>query len=531
MSEAAGGSKSAGTGASDNLATAEPAPPPEADQRIDGPPAGRLGTPVPPRIIRPPAALKPAWILAVIAAAVLTDLALRRTPWNQLATSALITIVAVGLGASGFVTTRSARLMLALAVVFAGFLTWRTGFLLSTFNLLAALGLVTAAAVFGRRGDIWNTGPARLAGGVVSVLEGVLFVPVGAIEETEARYHSWTENGNDTARAVLRGILMATPIVLVLGVLLASADVVFESFFTGFDVRLDDVFGHLALLGIGAAVMVALLRVASRPTDDARSGPGWQLGVVEASVLLGSITVLFAAFSYAQLVTVMGGADEALSRAGLDPKQFARQGFFQLLWVAGITLAVVMAVRVLTDRSDGGRKVVRILGLTTVALTLVIVAVALARISFYVGDSGLTARRLYAAIISVWIAVSFLLVAARLFGVRRDRAWLTPASVLCAVVLLMGLNLANPQKRIAENNLDRNQDVLIWHVRHGQFVGDGRATLADNLDRLSPELATEVRKELCFLHRLDGSDRPGTGLLEFNVGRTKAADAIDRLCR
>ncbi len=505
-----------------------PPPPPPTDRPPPNP-AERAQPDVRwPRVVRPPSSLKPAWVAAVVLAALLTDLALRRVPWDQAATSLLIAAIALGLAVSGFVTSRSARIMLVLATFFGAFLTWRTGFLLSAFNLLAAVGLLTAAAAFGRRGDIWNAGPGRLIAAAVAVLEGMLFVPVGGIEEAEARYHAWNREGNETARAVVRGVAIAGPTVLVLGLLLASADVVFESFFTGYDLRLGTLLGHLILMAVGAGAMTVLLRVASRRAEPRITGPGWSLGVVEVSILLGSITALFAVFAYAQLVTVMGGADEALSRAGLDPKQFARQGFFQLLWVAAITLAVVMIVRVLADRSDGARRVATTLGLVTVALTLVIVTVAMARIAFYVDDSGLTARRLYAAVISAWIAISFVLVAARLLGLRRDRAWLTPASVLSAVVLLLVLNLANPQRRIAENNLARNEDVLVWHVRHDQFVGEGRAELADNLDRLSPDLAVEVRGELCARYRHDGAD--DDGWLSFNAGRTRAADAIGRLC-
>ncbi len=480
------------------------------------------------RSARPPTPIKPAWVLAVVVVAVLADVALRRIPWDQAGTSLLIAAVAAGLALSGFITTRSARVMLGLAVVFGFFLTWRTGFLLSTFNLLTAVGLLIAAAVFGRRGDIWSTGPARLVAGALSVLEGLVFVPIGGLEEAEARLNAGDDDGPDTGRAIVRGLLIAAPVVLVLGLLLASADVVFQSFFTGYDFQIEALFGHLILMVIGAIGMVVLLRVAARTVEVDVPTPSWRLGVVEASILLGSITLLFGAFAFAQVVTVTGGADLALSRAGLDPKQFARQGFFQLLWVAAITLAVVMTVRVLTEQSENGLPVIKILGLVTVTLTMVIVAVALTRISFYVDDSGLTARRLYAAVISVWIAVSFILVALRLIGFRRDRAWLTPAAVLSAVILLLALNLSNPQRRIGLDNVDRDQDVLLWHVRHGQFVGEGRAVLAGNLDQLSPELADKVGDELCLRYR--SSVDEDTGFFSYNRGRAKAAEAIKRLC-
>lgn len=470
------------------------------------------------------------WVIAIIAAAVAADLALRRIPWNNVAFAMLIIVVAVGLLASGFVRTRSTRAMLGLAVLFAGFIVWRTGDLLTTFNFLTAGGLLLGASAFGRRGDIWNVGPIRLTGNALSAIEQSVLTPVAGVQEVGARYRAWQDTGNEHTRALLRGAAIAVPVVLVLGVLLASADVVFQSFFTGIYLPIDTLFGHVLLASVGGLAMATLLRMAGQD-DELDLGPTtMRLGHIEAVVLLGAMTALFAGFAVAQLLTVLGGADEALARAGLEPKQFARQGFFQLLWVAGITLAIVMIVRVLTSFSDKGRTAIKILGLITVALTMVIVSVALVRIFYYIGDSGLTPKRLYALVITSWIAMCFVLLATRLTGFRSAKDWLTPASVVAAVIVLATLNLANPQRRIAEDNLARDQDVVEWHVRHGQFVGDGRATLADNLDRLSPELAPRVEVALCENYGAQAVAAADDGFLSFNVGRSKADNAIVRLC-
>ena len=500
------------------------ADPPQAQDRVGA--SAVVEKPVP----KDPTPFDPRWIVAVVAAGVLADLALRRIPWNNVAMAALIIITAGGLLVSGFIKTRSTKVMMVVAMVFGAFLAWRAGGLLSTFNFLTAAGLITAGATFGRRGDIWNVGPLRLASSGLGAIEQSLITPVAGVQEAGARYRQWSESGNEGARALVRGAALAAPVVIVLGVLLASADVVFESFFTGFDLRLDTIAGHLILAAIGGVTMAALLRLAGRRSELDLGEPTWRLGHIEGIVILGSITALFAAFTLAQLLTVLGGADDALQRAGLEPKQFARQGFFQLLWVAAITLAVVMTIRVLTSKADKGQTVIKVLGLVTVLLTMVIVAVALVRIFFYIDDGGLTPRRLYAMVISVWIAACFALLAARLAGFKSEKAWLTPAAGLAAIIILGGLNLANPQRRIAEDNLDRDQSNLVWHIRQGQFVGDGRAVLAGNLDQLSPDLAQQAEEELCAQYRSQAVDAQDDDWLSFNFGRSKADDAIVNLC-
>ncbi len=503
-------------------AVAEAPPPPDPADRV-------TDVAVPARAEPPqPTPLKAQWIVAALVVGVLADLALRRIPWNNVALCLVVLGTAAGLLVSGYVRTRSSRLMLVGAVVFGVFLALRTGDLLTVFNLLAAAGLLLGAALLGRHGGVWDLTPSRILSMALATVEQIFITPIVGVEEGVARYKAGT-TGNGPYRSVFRGLALAVPVIGVLGALLASADAVFRSFFSGLNFGIGPVLGHLILIVIGALVMATLLRLAAINEPAPSPNMPFSLGHIEAGVILGSMAALFAIFSLAQLMTVMGGADDALARAGLEPKQFARQGFFQLLWVAAITLAVVMTIRALTAESDKGRAVVKWIGLVTVALTMVVVAVALTRIFFYIGDSGLTAKRLYATTITIWIAISFVLLAVRLAGYRPTTAWLTPACMCAAVVVLGIVNLANPNRRIAEDNLNRDDPVLVWHIRENQFVGEGRAVLADNLDQLSPDLATQVEALLCTRYGGSGSD--DGDWLSYNRGRNQAKDAIDRLCR
>ncbi|MEM9651535.1 MAG: DUF4173 domain-containing protein [Actinomycetota bacterium] len=491
-----------------------------AAERIDPPP---------PRI---PTSLRPAWVAAAVAAAVAVDVGLRRAPWNNVAGTTMVTVVAAGLLASGFIRTGTSRVMLAGSVFFGLFLSIRTEPRLSVFNALATLALLVLAAVHGQGRPFWDLRPLRVLsdGGALAMegFGGLVEVPA----EAAARYRVIKErsevHGNGTLQAVMRGLMIAAPLVLVLGLLLASADAVFQSFFTGFSgPDLGVIAGHVFLAAVGAYTMMVLLRLAATQGGTDPIQRALSLGHIEAGVVLGAVNLLFAAFAVAQLMTVLGGAEDALERAGLDPKQFARQGFFQLLWVAGITLVLLMALHAATVENETSRKVNRLLSLPTIALTLLIVTVAFTRIAYYIDDNGMTPLRFYSAIFSLWVGLAFLITAIRIWGVRLRQAWLLPVLLMTGLATLAGLNLANPERIIAIDNIERDHDPLYYHVLEGQFSGDGQAVLATEFDRLSPGLADQVRQPLCNQYRgTDYDDR----LLNFNLGKWRAEQSVPDLC-
>ncbi len=522
---------------------ANPVPPPPNGQPMPAGGARQWGpvdppVPAPPRV---PTSLSPRWLVAAAAAAVMADVALRRAPWNNVAGAMLIAVLAVGLLVSGYINTRASRIMVGGAVFFGLFLAIRTEPILTTFNFLAAFSLLILGAIHGQGRTFWNLRPLRFITDAAVVffegINGLVEVPA----EVGARYRVAKEKAESrdgsSFYAVVRGLAIAVPVVLLLGLLLASADAVFSSFFSGIGTgNLGAVFGHLFLMAIGAYAMMVLLRLAHTQgaEDPAVSGPS--LGHIETMVILGSVNLLFGAFAVAQLMTVLGGAEDALSRAGLDPKQFARQGFFQLLWVASLTLGLLMVLHALGAKQTTGRKVNRFLALLTVALTLLIVVVAFTRIAFYIGDGGQTPLRLYSAIFCVWVGFAFLAMAVRLWGVGSDMAWLLPVLVMSGLVMLGGINLANPERVIALDNIERNHDALYWHVEAGQFTGDGQAILAEELDRLSADLGDRVADELClqYIGADDGFGPAGyeykSGWLNFNFGQWRAERSVTQLC-
>ncbi len=257
----------------------------------------------------------------------------------------------------------------------------------------------------------------------------------------------------------LVGGAIAGVLVIVFGALFASADEAFAELTTNVLVPDVDwgtlpprlfVFGA-ALLLTGAGLYASLRPVAAPATQGAR-----RLTRTEWLVPLVVLDLLFFVFVLVQLAVLFGGNEHVLETSGLTYAEYAREGFFQLVAVAVLTLAVIAAAVHTADLSDpADRRLARAALAALCLFTLVVLASALRRIGLYESAFGLTRLRISVHATILWLAVVFamVLVAGALW--RGD--WLARAVVVSAAVTLVVLNLANPDALIARRAVERFQ--------------------------------------------------------------------------
>jgi hypothetical protein len=187
-------------------------------------------------------------------------------------------------------------------------------------------------------------------------------------------------------------------------------------------------------------------------------------------VVLSIRDAVFAAFAIAQAIGASGSAGDTLRAAGVTYSDYARSGFFQLLWVAGITLVVLILFSRITGFAERSGKVIFLaLAELAIALTLLIVLVAWMRLSLYESAYGFTMLRLYSHIFAGWVAVVFVLLAADLAGLFRRRRWFVGATTLTALGLLLALNLANPEAIVVALNVE---NAAATHKIDAQYFGE-----------------------------------------------------------
>jgi hypothetical protein len=346
-----------------------------------------------------------------------------------------------------------------------------------------------------------------------------------------ARQQVSDDRRTNLAVRIARGLLLAAPVLVLLGVLLASADAVFASFFR-VDFQPVTLAEHVAALGAGAWGAAALLRVTSVTPPGRPAARRPPIGAVEATVVLAGLCALFAAFTAAQLVALSEGGRHVLATAGLTYAVYARSGFFQLLAVAVITLGALLLLRAATGlASSGQRATFTAVAEVAVALTVVVVVVAVRRLNLYEDAFGLTMLRLYSELFSYWIGVVFLFLGAALAGVSRGRGWFVGAAVAVGLALLLALNVANPEAVVARDQLAGTRQVQHTDVSYvARLSEDAIPTVAARLPDLDPVARADLRARLCPVE--PGSLLPSrfTGWAAWNLGHERAERAVAHVC-
>lgn len=228
---------------------------------------------------------------------------------------------------------------------------------------------------------------------------------------------------------------------------------------------------------------------------------------------IAALDLLFLCFAAVQAdVLLASDKDELLEGTGLSYAEYARQGFWQLLLVTGLVLAVIaVAVRYAPLAGARDRALVRVsLGLLC-ALTLVIVAVALRRLYLYEEAYGYTRLRVWVHAFELWMGVVIVLIAAA--GIRWKATWLPRAVAASGAGGLLALGLFNPDGFIAARNVDHAS----YPVRADlSYLSGLSADAVPALDRLP-----EPRRSCALRHLADDLRRPDPWP-SVNLSRAKA---------
>ena len=264
--------------------------------------------------------------------------------------------------------------------------------------------------------------------------------------------------------AVLRGLLLAIPILLVFIALLESADLVFAHYvdeaISWLDLeRLSRLLKQVLVVVISAVFFLGAIVIALR-SHNKRHPIGLKqplvspfLGFIESMVVLGAVDLLFSVFVSIQFAYLFGGQAN-ITAAGYTYSEYARRGFSKLVMVAFLSLGLIMALGAWTQR-EGRRQKHWFNGLSAglVGLVGAILVSALKRLLLYENAYGFTRLRTYTHVAIVWMGILFVAFLALLFAERLQRFALVVA--LSVLGFAATLNLLNVDSFIVHQNTAR----------------------------------------------------------------------------
>ncbi len=330
----------------------------------------------------------------------------------------------------------------------------------------------------------------------------VVFVPLRMLGQALGtatqivQIHSNVKHRDVWLRA-LKGAVMATPILIIFGVLFSQADLAFSQFMKSFiNISISEhTIQYFVLLFVAFVASLSFLSYIFSPKPIQSESSLKQVNIavqsgreIETMVFLGLISGLFLLFIGFQITYLFGGETNIIN-AGFTYAEYARKGFWELLAVSVLSLLVLLASEKYAggESKKGGRFLIP--ALIMIAEIGVVIVSAFKRLSLYVDAYGMTLQRFYAEGFILLLAVLFILLAVKFIKSKPER-FFTFGTLLSITSFIIVVNLVNP-------------DVYIIKTNMRQLTETGKVDVA-YLNELS---ADAVPLEIQLYSKLEGEEK------------------------
>ena len=355
-------------------------------------------------------------------------------------------------------------------------------------NVVAALTILGIMARSFQGGRWWEYRFSDyIKGGFLLGLESLYRqIAIFSSQPKQVKVEGVPRQGLRTTLSVLRGILIALPIVLIFAAMLAEADPIFGDAFEDFlDVFDIENLGEYIVRGILISILAYLLlgifmHVFYKDFDsdldpDKRWLPRF-LGITETIIVLASINLLFLAFVSIQFQYFFGG-ESMISIQGYTYSEYARRGFGELVTVAVFSLLLFIGLSFITKREETRhQRFFSGMGLLLFALVSVILVSSFQRLLLYESAYGFTRLRTYTHIFIFWLGA--LLLAVSLLELFHKQRHFALAALIAGMGFIVTLDVINVDGFIVKQNIARMVDGMDY-VSEGE---SGRMSTSTTVD-------------------------------------------------
>lgn len=437
---------------------------------------------------------------------------------------------------------RSTLILLPFILFFAGVTFTRVEGLTVFLGYALALFLLAGLAATFRGGQWWRYSIAdyavkalQLAGSVIA-LAGITWFQARPPHNGES---ARAGRASRTVWPVVRGILVAVPVLAFFTALLSSADVVFarrvQDFVELF--RLENlpeyIFRTIYILIMAYMLAGALLHAARKSADERLLGLEKPLltpffGFTEAAIVLGSVVALFALFVAVQFQYFFGGQSN-ITAEGFTYAEYARRGFGELVSVAFFSLLLFLGLGTVVRREHKiQHRIFAGLGVALTALVGVMLISAFHRLVLYESAYGFTRLRTYTHVFIIWLGL--LLVATVVLDVLRKQRAFALAALIAALGFALNLSLLNVDAFITRSNIARAQAGFDLDVGYLAVLSADATPVMVGLYQ-SPALsdATRMRVGAALACKLHYDAAPEPNWRAFNLSRWQSQRALEPL--
>lgn len=340
-----------------------------------------------------------------------------------------------------------------------------------------------------------------------------------------ALYHDLFESKGEVAtyKKVALGTVIALPILIVFGALFAQADAIFDELameLLDFSVKDSTIWRAIRTFVftlVGSLFFYSLISNSHRPKEGLVKV--LKLDSTIAATVLVLVNLLFAIFVFIQIKYLFGGA-EFISQHNLSFAQYARSGFFELVWIMGFA-GLLFAFIYRSFASHQRSKIIDFLQVLLAAQVSIVALSALKRMNLYQAAYGYTILRLYVEwFIYFTLTLIFTGITSTIFRIKFNH--LVHASLGVGILATTLVSSINVDYMITKKNIhkfnegsyEKGRSLDIW------YLGDLSVDVMPALKQIEDvHIQRKIRANTQWKkHLIYGHD----SLLEYNLSIEKA---------
>lgn len=275
------------------------------------------------------------------------------------------------------------------------------------------------------------------------------------------------ENSNEKTEAfrkILKSIIITIPIVIVVILLLTSADSIFANMFGGIGDKIEEIFTSEQIPYLIARIIVIaiifiymasfLYNVVKENTlynkEITKESKGIKIEGITIQMILTVLNIIYLIFCTIQILYLFTKNEMALD---FNYAEYARQGFFQLMFVSFINFALIFAIHTnKKETTDFQKKYTKMMEIVMEIFTQIIIISAFYRMFLYEQTYGYTYLRLF---VYFTLITEFIFMLPTIWYTLGKKINLLKIGLTIVTIIYIALNYINVDSVIARNNINR----------------------------------------------------------------------------
>lgn len=381
---------------------------------------------------------------------------------------------------------------------------------------------------------IFTIKPTFNLSNLIESIVALLFEPFNCISNI---YHLVIENikqkikmSNQTKK-IIKSILIILPIILLILVLLSSADQIFNSIFEKLFTSLEELSIPYLLkellmrlipiiilfFYLGATINFILYNYSKTKYEEKKSKR--KVDSFTIKLLLTTLNIIYIIFDIIQIRSLL------LHHVSMDISyaEYARQGFFQLMFVSLINIIVILISKKSENQKDKKTTTyIKIMNILMIVLTFVIIISAFIRMYMYECEFGYTLLRL---LVYITLATEVILLIPTIIYITNSKFNIVKSYMIILISVYTIINFINVDYIIAYKNINRyhnKKELDIVYLENNS--ADNIPLLIDLYNKTTDQSLKEELKDY-----LTSISLKSNSFQEYNISRVRATNLIKNM--